>query len=434
MYRQTLVLSLALLLCFTSYGRNVSPFDYGLREAKNGEERFWALYNAHSDALKKGAQVDYSGIKQLDIEIPGDEKSIVLSARTDFKGLVLRVNNTQKDQFYLFKLSQKAKEVNVSKEDLCTYRFSRYPELARGIKLLIVEDKTPWVEQRIGYDYGAWRKEVLVLQEGKALNQTIAPYNTKDSNPTFKFVEESNELKFFKNLTLEREAESTKRTYLLKVQYVNNLEISGLNISTPDNRNQLAADYAVAVYDCANLTIKNVNVNGTYSLANKFGYAFFLNNIWNTKVKNMYGRGEWGVFGCNNMNRATIEKCDLNRFDLHCYGRDYYYKSCTLRNSSPFASMYGVVSYDRCTFDYAYPCLFRSDYNAYTPFDLTFNRCTFKMNKEHYYILYMNELSQTINKRGELQEKCFPNIKITKSKVYLDESVNKFGSLAKFRV
>ena len=423
-YSYISLLAAFLSICSLLQGKSISPYEFGLAEAKSGEERFWALYNVHVAALAQSAQVDYSNIGQLDIEIPAKAKSIPLGEQTDFRGLVLNVDNKSKDKFYLFTLVKTAKDIIVDKADLVSYNFTSYPELSTGIRMLIVQDTTPWVDTRKGFDYGATRKEVLLLKNGRAVNKTIQPYNNVQSAPTFRYVEESNNRKCFNNLTFIRTGESTKKTFLLKAQNLDGLEIRGVRIYTPENRFNWNADYVISVYDCSNLSIRDVRVEATYSLSDKFGYAFYLNNIWNVKVERMYGMSKWGVFGCNNINKATIKNSDLDRFDLHCYGRDYSFINSTIRGSLPVASMFGTVKFENCVFDTASPCLYRADYNAYTPFDLSFNRCTFMMDEKHNFIVYLTILTEDKNSRPELMQKCLPNISLRKCEIYLDKDMN----------
>ena len=54
----------------TAAAAQVSPLDYGLREATSGMGRYFALYNAHVDALYRGLEVNYDGIDTLEIELP----------------------------------------------------------------------------------------------------------------------------------------------------------------------------------------------------------------------------------------------------------------------------------------------------------------------------------------------------------------------------
>ena len=71
----------------------ISPFDYGLREAVSDTDRYWALYHAHAEALARNLTVSYEGIDTLEIALPTDFKSIPLGPYTDFGGLVLYVTN-----------------------------------------------------------------------------------------------------------------------------------------------------------------------------------------------------------------------------------------------------------------------------------------------------------------------------------------------------
>ena len=82
-------------------GKSISPNAYGFAKAKTGEERFRALYNTHVAAIAAEAKVDYSGIKNVDLVIPKDAKSIPLTSVNVFAGVSFNVKNTQKD-FYLF--------------------------------------------------------------------------------------------------------------------------------------------------------------------------------------------------------------------------------------------------------------------------------------------------------------------------------------------
>ena len=55
----TVVLCLLGSLQISVVMAQISPLDYGLREADSGVARYWALYNAHADALARHQQVSY---------------------------------------------------------------------------------------------------------------------------------------------------------------------------------------------------------------------------------------------------------------------------------------------------------------------------------------------------------------------------------------
>lgn len=419
-----IVCTVLVLLEINVQGKGLSPYQYGLAEAKTGEERYWAIYRTHADAVKQNTTVDYSGIKQLNIEIPENARRIPLCEQTDFSGLKLTVSNTKRRDFTLFYYEKTVTEIDVDKECFTTYSFEAYPELRTGCVLLIVEDKNPWVENRIGFNYGATRRDVLLLRNGKAVNKTISPYDNEYSSPRCYFIKTSENRKFFKNIEFDRDESSTMKTFLLNVKNLNNLEISGITVKTP-NRDDWYADAIITVEGCTNLSMCDIKIENTYSQKNQFGYAFALGNIWNATISKVTAVAEWGVFGCSNINKATLTDCYINRFDLHCYGKDYYFRNCTILDEIPISSMFVEMKFEKCTFETAYPCEYRYDYNAYTPFNLIFNRCTFKMDKKHNFIVFISKLSDERNSRKELHLKCLPNICIKKSVIELDEDVDK---------
>ena len=52
----------------------LNPLQFGLKEAKSDVDRFYVLQRTHEEALKRGAEVSYSGIKQINLEIPPKAK------------------------------------------------------------------------------------------------------------------------------------------------------------------------------------------------------------------------------------------------------------------------------------------------------------------------------------------------------------------------
>lgn len=411
MSKKVLIVLFLSLLVVDAQGKGLSPFQYGLSQAKTGEDRYWVLYNTHVDAIQHNTTVDYSGLNTIDLEIPSNAKSIPLSNKTDFCGITLNVKNTKKDNFVLFILSNKATEINVDKKCFTSYDFSAYTELMSGYAILIVEDATPWVENRNGFNYGAIRKDVLLLRDGIALNRPICPYDNEVSSPKCNYVIATNKKKVFKNVEFNRDEESTAKTLLLTVSNTNNVEVRNVSIHTPKNM-LLYGDQILLFEGCTNVKMKDIYVDNTYSQTEKFGYAFGLNPVWNVTIEGVHASADWGVFACSNINKATLKNCTINRFDLHCYGKDYYLKNCTITGSMPISSMYGKMDFYKCVFDKAFPCEYRYDYNSYSPFDISFKDCVFKMNKDRFFIVYLSRLSEVSNTRKELTTKCLPNIYI----------------------
>ena len=170
--RFVILLPLFSVICQTvKAGDNISICN-AIDTARSGVSRYWALYNAHCEALKSGSVVDYSHINNIDIEIPSDAKSIPLSAETDFHNVRLTILNNKKNNFYLFDMINEDTALIVNKKDVDRGDFKKYPNLRSNLVLLILKDKTPWVKNRKGYKYGHIRKDILLIDGGKAMNIT----------------------------------------------------------------------------------------------------------------------------------------------------------------------------------------------------------------------------------------------------------------------
>ena len=400
----------------------VTPFDYGLSQARSGEERYWVLYNTHVAAAANGCRVDYSGIKCLDLEIPKDAKSIPLTELNDFKGVEFRVKNTQK-HFFLFSYSSKSSPIKVEKRDIDKGNFKKYPQLAKGHVLLSVADDKPWVLNREGYRYGHVRKDILLLNNGMAQNKPIMPYNNDYSSPSCKFYVLQNGNMKVSNVILSRSENSTFRTYLVSLSGIDGISFENVTINTPENKGE--NDVAISIKESTNVTLKNVRINGTYSRSDHSGYGVSLNNIWNFKVSNMYAYGNWGVFGTNNVNTASFENCDINRFDIHCYGRDIKFKNVTFRNKyNQFASVFGTIRFDNCTFINFCPVLNGTSYNAYVGYNIVLNNCLFYIRKGKNILIDQGRIDDKVNARQELSNRCIPNISIKNLKVIVPIEVS----------
>lgn len=415
-----------LLFLFCSFAngmQTVSPIDYGLRTARNGKEIYDVLLKCHQDAVKRKCGVSYEGIKELILEIPNEAKSIPLTSYTDFANVRLKVKNTYKN-IELFRLSQNLTAIkNVKGKDIDSGDLSEYPELSMGRKLLVIEDENPWVENRKGYDYGAIRMDIMLVKDGRATNKPIMKYGTATSKPKAAFCEVGKEKTIIKNLLFIRDASSTKKTMLVDLRNLYNVEIANVLIETPNN-DEIYGDAAIQIRNCVDVTLNDITVRGTYSLYNHFGYGVNLNNVYNLKVNRMYARAKWGVFGTNNMNTVTLRNCDINRFDIHCYGRDVKSVNCKYSGLyNQFSSIYGTLSFNKCTFTDFTPVLMEPTYNAYTPYDIVFKNCTFNLTKKRDYIFTFSGLSDVENSRPELRRKCMPNIVFKNCKVNIADDV-----------
>lgn len=402
--------------------KHFSPLDFGLAEAETDSARYEVLYKTHVAALAAGADVDYSGITELSVEITAESPVIPLTQHNDFKGLVLTVKNKAKKCF-MFSMLNEGDSIFVDKELLGGNDFSTVDSLAKGLHLLVLEDETPWVSHRSGYNYGAIRKDILLVDDGKAKNQPVSSYTTDTTKPKCMVIPVTKEEKTICNLTIKRSSESTYKALCFQISGQNNLKISKLTIVTPKNKS-LYADEAISISNCTNLYFEDVKIDGTYSQTDKYGYGIQLNNVWNSKYTRLVGHGNWGVFGTNNMNSVVMKDCEINRFDIHCYGRDVQFVNCKFSKLyNQFSSMYGQISYESCSFTNFTPVLIETTYNAYTGFDLLFKNCVFEASESNNYLVSMGYLTDTKNDRPELKEKCWPNVTIKNLTVNVPDAV-----------
>ncbi len=405
----------------------VSPLDYGLRESNRGMGCYFALLNAHRAAIAMDMEVDYTGVDTLYMELPPDFKSIPVGPHTDFKGLVIYVTNNA-HHGALFAMANEEQGVELDKAQVESLDFKDIPALSEGTQLLILNDKTPWTERR-GYGYQAYRRDILVVQNGIGQNRPIASWNSEATQLAASRVVVDTAEKAFRNLTIHRTRQSTYKTYCLSLSRVYNFVIENIHITTP--RSRMIADGAISINNSAHITLRNITVEGTYSgygRTRNYGYAFSLNNIYDLQCHDITAWGNWGVFGANNMNRSYLENCDIDRYDVHCYGRDIHMVKCRLaKRQTPISSIYGTVRFDSCRFVDFIPVRIRSSYNAYTPFDIEIHDCVFELTPRYHSIVRVDLLDTADNPRPELKEKSLPNLTVDGLDVIVPLSVGRLN-------
>lgn len=427
--------------CACSYGvdktvgameRSVSPLQFGLNQTKTGEERYYVLQKTHNEATRLGVGVSYAGIDKINLVIPKGAKSLPITQYTDFAGVTFHVENQQKNM-YLFILSAKLFPVEISGKEIDGGNFSKNKALRTGRKLLIVNDENPWVENRAGHDYGAARKEIMLIKNGKSSNGPVQSYCTPASKPVGFYCDVSQIPKtIFKNLTLNRTVTSTYKTNLVRIDNHYDIELSNITINTPDGSG-LYGDRAIFLVNCLKIVMENITINGTYSqkrdaaYGQKYGYGISLNNTYDYYARNIYARANWGVFGNNNVHKAFLENCDINRFDIHCYGRDISFKKCNIVNLyTSYGSVYGTISYKNCTFTDCRPILTGYSYNTYVGYDVLFMDCIFNLDKKHNSLIDFSGFATEENSRPELKEKCLPNVSMFNCHVNVAEGMKEW--------
>ncbi len=402
----------------------ISPLNFGLDKAKTDIERYLVLLECHKEAIRRNKAVSYVNIDTIRIEIPLGAKSIPLSSKTDFSNVVIIVENNVED-LCLFEISSRYCKTDIPFEML--RERSRLNFLnEKAVYLVSVEDKNTWVKERSGYSYPAIRKDLLVVNEGMVQNDPIVPYNRTTSSPKCVLANVAKEKGYFRNLSFERSTKSKFITRLLTCNFQYNFIISNVKVKTPEDEN-LYGDAIFTIQNSAKILFDNIVVSGTYSQSNKYGYAFSLGNVYDIMMSGLKCEAKWGAFCVNCAQKVEVKNSKINRFDLHCYGRDFKLKKCFFNGtSSGYSSMFGQLEFEHCVFSECSPVSFRQDYNANTPFDLSFSSCTFNLNRLHPALVYVNGLSDEINIRPELSQKCLPNINVENCMINLSEDINKW--------
>lgn len=403
----------------------VNPIDYGLLDAKNGVERYNILFRCHQEALRTGG-ISYKGITELNLEIPENARPIPLPLYTDFAGVVITVLNNSKP-LVLFEMKQELEKLGlIDCNDINGGCFNKYKELAQGSYLLIIEDKEPWIKERVGFGYGVNRKDVMLVKNGKSKQRPICCYNETTSKPEASFCTANSKKVIIKDLVFKRSGMSTEKTFFLNIENLININIRNISLFTPENAD-LYQDAAIQIKNCVHVKLDNVSIYGTYSQKDKYGYGVKLNNLSDISIKNMYAQANWGVFGNNYLNQVKLKNCKLNRFDIHCYGKDISISDCVFEGLyNQFSSLFGFIEFSKCMFNNFVPVYIESSYNAYSPFDLIFNECNMYFDSVHNYVISLSDVPEQKNIRPELNEKCLPNIKLKNCKVHLKEEQNKW--------
>lgn len=412
------------IICSATNKGSVSPLEFGLAKANNGIERYLVLLKTHQAAVAAGINVDYTGIDTIRIEIPLKPERIPLTRYNDFKGCVFIVKNKAKN-CWLFNIEEKGTPIVVGKKIIDSGIFSTVDSLKHGRFLLLIEDENLWVQNRKGYSYGHQRRDILLIENGKAKNSVVMPYDNNDSDPRCSFVKLGEDPLIIKNIKIERDPGCIFLTHVAYISGFDNVQISNVNVHTPPNH--LVDDRGIRIYNCTNVTLDNVHIDGTYSQKNHSGYGLSLGNVWNFKATHLYGRGNWGIFGNNNVNTARIEDSRINRFDIHCYGKDISFSHVDFFDcNNQFASVYGAIRFDNCTFTDFIPVVNGGSYNAYVAHDVEFHNCIFNVNPKKNYVFWMKNVDDVPNARHELSEKCWPKVSIKNLTVNMKRGTKEF--------
>ena len=400
----------------------LSPIMFGLFVANSDSERFDCLYNTHFNANIINSKISYEDINKISIEMPQDDRRLLLSHYTDFCGCKIIVNRQEGENSYLFKALNELHNINISASDIDSGLFGSYEELKKGVYGLVIKDNNRW-SQRIGYtDNDAYREDILLISNGKALNKVIMPYNNEDSDPVCQYFIANNGLTIKNaNITI-----TGKPINVLDIVNQANVVIENVTIEIPNPISN--SGISICLYNCYDINIKNVRTYGQNRDTSGYGYNILFKN-----VADFYGEGiitdnTWHSFGeSGGLNGMTLKNCNVNP-DSHYYSKDFHFIDCEFRGTSGnMNNVYGNIIYDNCLFyDYS-PAMIDSSYNDYNQFNLIFNNCNYVATDNNHNYLYVTKIIDTENNRNELKKKYLPNIIIKNLCVVLPSTQTSFN-------
>ena len=447
-WRVAIAVAMMLLMGSVEAQRLVAP-DSTRMLGDDDTMRYWALYDAQAAAAEQGTSVDYSAYRGrlLRIAIPAGAKSIPLAKENNFCDMMLEVSNLTKDMT-LFSRTGKAEKVELRATQVDSGWYADHEALRQGVWLIALRDAHPWVAERKGYGYAVYRQDLVMLQDGVAMNRPVMPYSTDSTLLTANAIRTEEVSLRVENLHIRRCPESTHITRAISVSNLCGVTLRNITIATPQyhafksrmrepleafnkqweqryghkashitsatrTRVKLEHDGAIGVSNCFNVRLEDIIVDGTHTVPGSYGYAFSVNNTVEVALNGVKADANWGVFGANNMSATHLKGCHLNRFDVHCYGRDVECHECVFHSKqTQFSSFYGKVIFRQCLFDDCVPVRIRGDYNAHTGFDILMEDCTFRTTLSHHHLVNIILYDTCTNRRPELRERCFPNIEV----------------------
>lgn len=404
----------------------VSPLNFGL-EPLNHLTSAKYLYETHKKALAVGLVVNYLGISRINIEIFDSFQSIPLGNYTDFSNCEFHIINNKKKVYLFTRGGERPRiELNINKDLLKRLDYTSVPELQRGKFILVVQDMNVWSKRQMSIGQtDIYRYDIISIQDGYSRNLPIYNYDSEDSNPSFYAINvDEDKSPIIANGKFYRE-NSTKLTNLFIVEKIDNLTVKDIYVYTdkytaPDD---IAADSTFYFDRVTNLTMERVYQMNTYSKAASaatHGYFATFMSGFNIKLLNINANdNDWGVIGSRCLNKVFVDKCNINRFDIHIYGKDVFIRDTIINDRfCQFGGVYGDVVFEGCTFNDCFTaCLCEQTFNYYTPFNLYFKNCELNNTTSLYRCSNPNMNIAPI--RIEQSKKYLPNIFIDGLRVNL---------------
>lgn len=404
--------------------------------------RILSIHETHN-----GSNILYPPNRNIKIAFDASgDTSINLNNETDFNNCTFEItgsfNNPGTKQPFLFSvLGNSFGSIFIDKREIDSGDFSKTVDFPEGLCLLKIEDQSPFTIYHPATNLPSlkFRSDILLVDDKRAINRVIAPYDNSESIPiaTYKQIGTSNPI-VIKNVTIIRTASLTRKCHVLQIQRKNDIHLENIQVETlpPSSGSIFTGDSCISISDSTNVTLKDIEINGTYSQTNQFGYGLNFTNIWNLHLENIVATdSNWGVTCGYNLNHVTLKDCHLNRLDLHLYGRDFYCEGCTFENTNAaalsasrhninrFGGLFGYVRYKACVFEGFTPLRIDWEFQLYTPFDLIFESCTIKLKSDMLYLIEPGNLNPSEDHfRQSLNKIYWPNISMEECQFVLPEN------------
>lgn len=397
----------------------LNPLMWGISD--DGVENYRSVYNAFVSANATKANLKWDGVSSLKLEIPDDAPSIPLTGRDDFGGVKITVTN-KISRKVLFRLEKPLTAITVSSSLLTPDNrdFSSVLGLSTGRKILVVKDANVWTVRNGNTNF--FRYDTLLLDKGQAFSSVISTYNNSYSSPECYYIDASLGTNYIKNLSIVRDDSSTYETLLFSIVGVSDIVFSGISVHT-DNPNSISSDRVAHFGYCTNLRIEDYNVFGLYDNSGS-AYGLQITACSNIKITGFNARVDnWGVIGSNCVQNLLLDSSNINRLDVHCYGKNIQAIDCSFKDLyNAFEGCYGRLVFENCKYNNSIPIQYgNGSFNAWTPVDIFFNKCDFSLDRtSKNYLIDMALSTQVVdNTRPELATKCLPNITFEKCSINL---------------
>ena len=400
----------------------INPIHFGIIPNNSTEQiqkdNWDALYRVFWYANSLDVNVDWTLFNNLNvyINIYKDSQIQLNEGKTyDFcecNFIVINTTNVNYSFLYInksFKFQQiiDLKSVNFDNTDLSALFDTNKKYLVQFI------DDNIWTP-RTGYDTNHTRKDITIVNAGMATTLPCYSYMTASTSLRVLYREITNNPTKILNLKLHRRNGPTKFKFI-QIEGIANLILQNIFIYT-ENSTTLSNDVCINIINCSKVNLDNITIENLYEADKTYAYGIALDNCSMLFINkfNSYNNN-WGITGNNNLNQVYVSNSHINRFDVHCYGKNITFDNCVFyKLYNQFSSVFGSIVFNSCSFINHEPILIEGSYNAYTDFKIIFNDCNFNGIGDSYHLVRTHQLYEltAYNNRPELAQRYLPYIEV----------------------